>query len=140
MLPLAQRLNLQPADVLIAPKSAFNFVKHMIVYWGRDTTGQDFYLENNPKTGVRWLTAEQLEMQYQIIAIKKFTGTQMERALAIQRGISQLGAQYNLTSCNCEHYANYVQTGSSFSKQSSNGVKLGLLALGITVLISASKG
>lgn len=140
MLLLSQRLNLQPADVLISPKSRINIVKHMIVYWGRDIAGHDYYLENNPETGVVWLTAEQLETQYQIIAIKKFRGIEKERSLAVERAVSQLGARYSLTSYNCEHYANYVQTGQSFSQQSYNSLKLGLLALGITALISSNMG
>jgi len=133
MSTLAQRHNLQSADVLVAPKSGLNIVKHMIVFLWIDDFGQDHYLENHPQFGVRHLTGQQVENLYKIIAIRKFSGTQKERQLAIQRAVSQEGKKYDLIKFNCEHFANYVQTNTSFSQQSNNAV--GLAALGLVAIV-----
>jgi len=134
MKTLAERLNLAPGDVLIVPKSALNIVKHMVVFWGYDNTGLDFYLENNQLLGVRYLTGEEVTNIYHIIAIRKFTGSEQERLMAIQRAESLIGRAYNLTNFNCEHYANYVQYGTSFSNQINAGVALTVSTLGLVVL------
>ena len=133
MSTLAQRLNLQPADVLLAPKSGFNIVKHMIVFLWIDAFGEDHYLENHPQLGVRHLTGQEVENLYKIIAIRKFSGTQRERQFAIQRAVSQEGKKYDLLKFNCEHFANYVQTNTSFSRQSNNAI--GLAALGLAAVV-----
>ena len=137
MKTLSQQLNIQPGDVLIAPKSSLNILKHMIVYWGVDANGDDFYLENSPQAGVQWLTEQSLRQQYEIITVRKFCGTPHERTQAISRAESVIGQKYDLTTFNCEHYANYVQTGASFSKQASNGIGVGLAALGLMVVASS---
>lgn len=89
MSTLAQRHNLQSADVFVAPKSGLNIVKHMIVFLWIDAFGQDHYLENHPQFGVCHLTGTDVESLYNIIAVRKFSGTQQERQLAIQRAVSR---------------------------------------------------
>jgi hypothetical protein len=130
---LAERLQLEPADVVVVPKSSLNLVKHMINYWGLDAAGGEWYLENNPQTGVRWISGDYVDKTYFNTEVRRFAGTPSDRAEAIKRATSLIGRPYHLTRFNCEHYANYVQTGTSFSKQSDNGV--GLAALGLTVII-----
>jgi hypothetical protein len=133
MRTLAETHQLQPGDVLISPKSLFGIIKHSIVFCGYDQYGTDLYLENNPLNGVQWLAGVDIFEQYNIIAIRKFGGDETERALAIQRAESLVGAKYDLLKFNCEHFTNFVQTGMSFSKQSDAGK--GLAALGISLLI-----
>jgi hypothetical protein len=134
MSTLAQRHNLESADVLLAPKSSFNIVKHMIVFLWIDAFGQDHYLENHPQFGVRHLTGLEVETLYKIIAVKRFPGTQKERQLAIQRAVSLEGKKYELFKFNCEHFANYVQTKTIFSQQSNNAVGFAVLGLAAVVL------
>ena len=134
MATLAQRHNLESADVLLAPKSNLNIVKHMIVFLWIDAFGQDHYLENHPQFGVRHLTGQDVENLYKIIAIRKFSGTQKERQFAIQRAVSQEGKKYDLIKFNCEHFANYVQANTIFSQQSNNAVGFAVLGLAAVVL------
>lgn len=130
---LAERFSLESADVLVVPKSDFNLVKHMIIYWGLDDHGEEWYLENNPAAGVRWISGRYVDQTYCPIQVRRFAGTPSTRIEARNRATSLVGAAYHLTRFNCEHYANYVQTGSSFSRQSTNGV--GIAALGLTAFL-----
>jgi len=130
---LAERFNLESADVLVVPKSTFNLVKHMIIYWGQDNQGGQWYLENNPTAGVRWISGHYVDQTYHPIQVRRFAGTPSAKIEALNRATSLLGAAYHLTRFNCEHYANFVQTGASFSRQSVNGV--GIVTLGLTAFL-----
>lgn len=129
----AERLQLESADVLVIPKSDFNLIKHMIVYWGLDDNREEWYLENNPTTGVRWVSGRYVDQTYIPIEVRRFPGTPSTRIEALNRATSLVGADYHLIRFNCEHYATYVQTGASFSRQSTNGV--GIAALGLTAFL-----
>ena len=48
---LADAHQLEPADVLVVPKSGINLIKHMIIYAGIDAHQNHWYLENNPQSG-----------------------------------------------------------------------------------------
>jgi len=130
---LADAYQLEPADVLVVPKSGINLIKHMIIYAGVDAQQNHWYLENNPQSGVRWTPGDYIDQTYSSPQVRPFSGMATQRIEAIQRGKSLLGRPYHLTQFNCEHYANFIQTGAFFSPQSNKGI--GFAALGLTALL-----
>jgi hypothetical protein len=114
---LAELHNLQPADVLITPKSDIRLIKHFVVFQGYDSQGTDYYLENKQGFGVRQINGAQFQRENTILSIRKFSGNTYQRDIAIQRGTSLLGRTYDLANFNCEHYANYIQYNTPISKQ-----------------------
>ncbi len=138
----AQRMNLQPGDVIITPKSYLNIIEHYLTYWGKNADGVDFYFENNYKTGVRWITEDLFVFENpSFLRIRKFFGDFSQRNAAIERGIKLLGAKYDVKTFNCESYANYIQYGNAHSTQvkSANSFLVGAgILTGIALLLSAS--
>lgn len=130
---VADAYQLEQADVLVVPKSGISLIKHMIIYAGVDAQQNHWYLENNPQFGVRWIPGDYVDQTYPSPQVRRFNGTATQRSQAIERGKFLLGKPYHLTQFNCEHYANYIQTGALFSPQSNNGI--GIAALGLTALL-----
>lgn len=124
---------LKSGDIIVVPKSRLNIVQHYVVYWGMDINGNHFYLENNYKYGVRYITeADFVASNPFFNKIIPFPGNEYERSAAIERAVSCIGKGYNVAVFNCENYANFVQTGVAHSEQvnKANGIMLiGLLAV-----------
>ena len=140
VLSFAERENLKPGDVVVVPKSQFNIIAHYAVYWGKHN-GIHYYLENNDKVGVKYIDeATFMRENPTYKRLRRMGDSQMARIAAIKRAEALVGSPYNLENFNCEHYANHVQYGTSFSKQV-NEIKAGLTAaaavVGIFALLSA---
>ena len=60
-------------------------------------------------------------------AIRKFEGNEEERKRALERAYSKIGNKLDYINFNCEHFANYVQTG----KFTSSYVNIGKIGVGI---------
>lgn len=135
----AEDQNLTSADVIITPKSAFNVVKHYIVFEGFDETGVDYYLENKQGFGVRRINGVTFRAENPTFeSIRRFEGDYTSRIIALQRGTTLLGRPYDLSKFNCEHYANHVQYNSPVSTQVNNfheALGKGLIAAGVTTLV-----
>ncbi len=124
------KLNLQPADRLVVPKSNARLVQHHAIYLGLDENGIEWIAENMVGFGVRIVTVTDFfEQAIEVTRVERFTGTKRERRHAIEKAIALVGTNYDLLQFNCEHYANIVQ----YNIKESNQVKAGL-ALGITGL------
>ena len=114
---------LQPADVIVAKKRTGigRILNHYIVYTG----GHSFI--GNLQEGVKTISHYELSTllnDYEPIKIRRFSGTDFQRRLALRRAYSRLGEKYNLLSFNCEHFANWVQIGKENSKQVSVAVTI----------------
>ena len=121
MSTFAQINYLQPGDVVTIPITDLNVTEHYIVYGGKNIYNQDVYLENKIGHGVRWINDPlYAHITPRVNTIRRFNGNGFERNQAIQRGISLIGRKYDLVGFNCEHLANYVQYGKSFSNQVNN--------------------
>ena len=67
--------------------------------------------------------------------VERFSGNEQERYAAVRRALQEAGKPYDLVVYNCEHYARFVQTGSSTSNQVGN-VVAGLLLGALVYCIS----
>jgi hypothetical protein len=139
----AKYYNLEPADVLITPKSNIGMVKHFVVFHGFDNNGVAYYLENKQGVGVRQIDETTFERENTILEIRKFKGSDYERELAINRGTSLLGQSYSLWNFNCEHFANHVQFNAPVSIQINNvkdglGAGFAMAAVGLALVGIAS--
>ena len=133
---------LRPGDVIIGPKSNFNIVQHYVVYLGVDEWGNDLYAENKIGHGVRIIYHKQFTAENPTCTrIQRFIGNDYQRNEAIQRALSLVGRSYDMTTFNCEHFANYVQSHQVKSKQVDTGLALaGIAALFLIVgAIASSK-
>src|SRR5690348_8406462 len=92
---------LQPADVLVVPKSSLGIVDHYGVYLRNYAAGRDEIVEADPVEGVRIIPAEQFFNEHpKINSIRKFNGDNQARTLAIARALSQIGQPYHLLNFN----------------------------------------
>ncbi len=120
---------LQPADVIVAKKRTGigRILNHYIVYAG----GYSFI--GNLREGVKSISHYELSTllnEYEPIRIRRFSGTEFQRRLALRRAYSRLGEKYSLLNFNCEHFANWVQKG----KENSTQVAVAITALAVSVI------
>jgi len=127
-----QKLNLQPADRIVAPLFKTGLTKHHAIYLGVNDYGQKLIAENDFTEGVRIVTEEQVFMEHPVIdRIERFRGNYFQRNRAVQTAQNLVGTHYDLFLYNCEHYANQVQHGLIESNQVKNFWK----ALGIVAFV-----
>jgi len=82
------------------------------------------------------ITAEQFFRENpEVTRVKRFQGNNYERKLAIERALKLLGKPYNLINFNCEHFANYVQSGNVKSDQ----LGWGFVLLGVFVIAALAR-
>jgi hypothetical protein len=113
----ARQYGLQPADRLIEPIFQTGLTKHHSIYLGIDAEGTEWIAENHKFVGVRLIKASDYFLKGKLIKTERFRGNYQQRIAAVKRALSLLGKPYNLIDFNCEHYAQYVQTGKIESKQ-----------------------
>lgn len=133
---------LNPGDVVVVPKSELNVIAHYLIYIGRNSYGEAIYAENIQGYGVRLITESQFVRENpKYKRIRRMNTTEYERSLAVERAKSLVGKAYDLTNFNCEHYANYVQYNTSFSKQVSNTLNAAIgIGIGIALLAAFAGG
>lgn len=130
----AIRYGLRPADRLIEPIFATGLSKHHVIYLGEDYQGVEWIAENYKFQGVRKVKASEYFTWGKKFRIARFSGSYPERIAAVKRALSRMGERYDLINFNCEHYAEYVQTGRANSKQV-NSVKEGLQTAAAVLLV-----
>ncbi|OQP60426.1 hypothetical protein A3860_34175 [Niastella vici] len=134
--------DLQQADVIVLKKKFFGMLDHFAVFLGYNYhTGVPLFAANYTK-GTQFINQEELaSFLTQLIPerIERFNGNNMQRQQAIERAISRIGANdYNYFSNNCEHYKNFVQSGTPHSEQSKNfenGIAFGAVILLLGALL-----
>lgn len=123
--PFSIRMNLKPGDVIIVPITAINIAEHYLVYIGN---GQ--YMENHFIEGVRYVSEQQFMQRNKTYKrIRRFNGSEYQRIWAVNRAVSLHRRSYDPVNFNCEHFANIVQFGANYSKQSENVKAWAVLAL-----------
>ena len=79
-----EKLNLQPADRIVAPLFKTGLTKHHAIYLGVNDYGQKLIAENDFTEGVRIVTAEQFSMEHPVIdRIERFQGNYFQRNRAV---------------------------------------------------------
>ena len=139
------RNQLRPADVVVVDKREFRLLDHYVVYLGKNDYGEHIFVANMIGDGVRVLTRSELSLlgvKYIPTRIRRFQGSASERRQALDRAIDNLGEGYNLITYNCEHYANKVQHGRSYSQQTQigGGILLGAALLGLAAWAFSGNG
>lgn len=132
----ARMYGLQPADRVIESIFWTGLSKHHSIYLGVDRHGVEWISENAKFRGVQLVKATDFFRDGKDYQIQKFTGKQWQRDAAVKRALSIVGAPYDLIFFNCEHSAEYTQTGRSFSKQVDWVKNLGFFVF-ITVFIGS---
>lgn len=133
---LVSKNNLRIGDRLVREKGVFS--KHHGIYVGIHN-GIPYVAENQINIGVQYITLEAflLGNENKLTRIERFTGSEEIRNNIIPRINKLIGSNYDLVAFNCEHFAEYIQTGKPASKQVKN-VFLGLGVLAFITLIANS--
>lgn len=131
--------NLQPADVVVLKKKFFGMVDHFAVFLGWTAARKPVFAANYTK-GTNYITDTELENFLQTLEperIERFTGNNIQRNQAVKRALSKIGENnYSYVNNNCEHYKNFVQTGTPHSEQITN-IGNGLAAVSLFALFGA---
>jgi hypothetical protein len=111
---LVNYYSLQCGDRLVRGKGIFS--KHHGIYVGY-LNGIPTVAENQNGKGVQYVSLAEFLGSTNIERIQRFAGTEEARRNIIPRINNLLGTEYDLINFNCEHFAEWVQTGKSKSKQ-----------------------
>jgi Lecithin retinol acyltransferase len=131
-LQLVNKLNLQPGDRIVVPKSQWQLVQHHALYLGYDDFGNHYICENIIGVGVRLVKVEAFfNGVSKITRIEKYDGNNYDRRIIVQNALAKLGQPYNLINYNCESFVNHVLLDKVHSNQVRN--VLGLLALVVVI-------
>lgn len=123
-----RKYHLQPGDVVVLPKSVFNFVQHYAIYIGQNPFGVEEFIENKIGQGVVVTPADQFfHIDGKLTGIDRFQGSPYDREILIRRAKSQIGKPYHAMLFNCEHLTTQIRTGNARSRQVEN---LGLFLAG----------
>jgi hypothetical protein len=134
---LSRKYNLKPGDSLVHPIEGIPGAKHFGVFLGEDHFGAELFAENQKFVGVRVLNSEDyIAANGAPERVDRLTCSDQERYQAVRRALQEAGKPYDLVVYNCEHYAKFVQTGSSTSNQVGN-VFAGLLLGALVYCLSA---
>lgn len=134
---------IQEADVIIVKREKFGIFDHFVVFLGYHHITYEPLFVANYGEHVDLISNNKLFnflQTYTPTSIRRFKGNALDRSYAIKRALKELNSPvkvgYNLIVNNCEHFANWVQTGVRESEQVQNFGKgallggLGLMAIG----------
>jgi hypothetical protein len=112
--------NIRPADAIVVRKQFISLLDHYLIYLGIQN-GEHKFIANYTK-GTQILSYDELRefsSEFKVSRIRRFIGNEIQRTAAVSRALSRKDQiSYNLIYNNCEHYANYIQTGKDSSQQS----------------------
>lgn len=132
-------LNLQPGDVLKVRSKGLALVDHYAVYLGY-WESQYWFSAAMMSEGVVVFSEDRIEdlsRSYYLKEVRYLEGaTDSERRASVERALYAHGKSYSLVGYNCENYANYVQTGESWSLQTRK-VGVGAMAVGATMALAS---
>jgi hypothetical protein len=105
---------LRTGDLIVRQKGPFS--THYIVWIGWKN-GVQVVAENHNGEGVRYTSLEEALAGKPIKRLENFGGTESQRSLVISEINKMLGRSYDLVVFNCEHFARWISTGRTESKQ-----------------------
>ncbi len=108
--------------------------RHVGIYLGPRLDGR-CVAHNDKKTGVVILSTFEKFLGGSAVSIEiPAPADSFARTQVVQRALSLLGTKYDLWKFNCEHYANYSQTGKATSPQLSAAFALAAIVLGLYII------
>lgn len=136
-LQLIRKLNLEPGDRIVVPKSFLGIIQHHALYLGYNSKGEHFICENMIGIGVRLIRVEDFfKGVNSVTRIEKFRGNNIERRKLVEKALSKLGKPYSLINYNCESFCNDVQHNVIKSAQVSVGLFIGFVGIMVALLDS----
>lgn len=133
-----QQNNLQPGDAVVVKKENIGLLDHYLIYLGQHSGEHKFIA--NYFGGTRILHYAELvdfSTRYSPRRIRRFIGNDLQRQAAVARALSRKDQKsYHLILNNCEHYANYVQSGKNSSQQTT-AFGAGMAVTGLAVAASS---
>lgn len=90
---------------------------HVGIYLGRDAWGQDWVIHNDKGGYVKEDLLTTFAAGFQVQFVQRAATTWWEQEQIVARARSLLGKKFDLINFNCEHFANYAQTGKAHSPQ-----------------------
>src|SRR5262245_26765091 len=96
--------------------------------------GSAVVAHNQKGRGVEFVSLEEFAAGRAVKVISRVTGGPQVRREMVTRARSLAGCAYDLVTFNCEHYANYVQTGVASSPQVQAGFAVAAVLLGLVLL------
>jgi hypothetical protein len=130
--------NLQVGDRLVREKGIFS--THHGIYAGV-YNGVAWVAENQIWAGVRYVSLNTFLNNdvNNLVRVKPFMGTEIERQNIIPKLNTLIGTQYNLVNFNCEHFAELIQNGKARSKQVDNSFIIMVLLLLVLAIAKSDK-
>jgi hypothetical protein len=124
---------LQPGDMIRVNRLIYN---HVGIYVGRRFSDEriDGVIHNDKFGGVVVSTLADFSCGAAVQLHKPATGDYFEREAIVERAFSLIGQKFDLLKFNCEHAANWAQTGKSESPQLRGAIALAALFCGFAVL------
>lgn len=136
------KYELHPADVIRIRAKKLPLVDHYAVYLGFKNGEHQFAAAMIPE-GVKILETKDFQKfgkSYAASSVRRFEGNYAQRQEALNRAYKELGKGYNPIGRNCENFANYVQTGKSWSQQTENVALATALGGGLVALFGKKDG
>jgi len=124
-----QQCNFQPGDKIAVQRF---FYKHVGIYIGNGSV-----VHNDKGGGVVLATLAEFSAGGSVILQKRVATDYFQQQAIAQRALSLLGSQFNVFHFNCEHAANWAQSGRVESEQLQGAFIVILAVLG---LVALSKG
>ena len=104
-LQLIRKLNLEPGDRIVVPKSFLGIIQHHALYLGYNSKEEHYICENMIGIGVRLIRVEDFfKGVNSVTRIEKFRGNNIERRKLVEKALSKLGKPYSLINYNCESF------------------------------------
>jgi len=108
-------MNLATGDKLQRPGPLGTW--HVGIYIGRDYFGRDWVIHNDKGGVVKEDVLSTFAAGFPVSLVQRVASTWGEQQQIVARAHSLLGQKFDLLDFNCEHFANYAQTGVAHSPQ-----------------------
>lgn len=135
---LALHKGLRTGDVLKSPITALNWTQHYALFWGYQE-GHAWVVENLWDRGVVYTRFDHYMARVgRINEVIRFTGSEQDRLVVMQRANACIGQPYHRWNNNCEHLVNWILYDYHHSAQAETVKTIlgGLAAAGLLLLIA----
>lgn len=137
--------NLLPGDAVVVRKDILGLLDHYLIYLGIESNRHQFIVNYGSGTRIlQYSDIYEFSREYSPSRIRRFLGNHVQRRAAVNRALNQKDQDsYHLILNNCEHFANYVQSGTSYSQQTTvfgTGLAISGLALAASSKNDEGKG